>query len=132
MSRLSSDVIRKRKIISSPDVQGSANCAYDESIYSGEQRSTTLPQNRSISCLISESLLMKNNSKCFKCVRNLKEGDDRVTVEFANCQIEKGDFFIGAAGIHSLVPALKERQQVLQYCPAALIQLSVRPRHPHW
>jgi 2-polyprenyl-6-methoxyphenol hydroxylase-like FAD-dependent oxidoreductase len=38
MSTLSSDSIRKRKITSLPDVQGSANCAYDESIYSGEQR----------------------------------------------------------------------------------------------
>jgi hypothetical protein len=74
-------------------------------------------KNRSISCLISESLLMKNNSKYLKCV-SILEGDD------ANCQIEKGDFIIDVAGIHSLArryPALGECQQVLQY----------RPRCPH-
>ena len=55
-------------------------------------------KNRSISCLIPGSLLMKNNSKCFKCVRILEEGGDRVTVEFANCQIEKATLLSARTG----------------------------------
>jgi hypothetical protein len=43
---------------------------------------------RSISCLISESLLTRSSSKCFRCAHIFGEGDNRMTVEFANCQIE--------------------------------------------
>jgi hypothetical protein len=70
-------------------------------------------KNRSISCLISESLLMKNNSKYLKCV-SILEGDD------ANCQIEKGDFIIDVAGIHSLArryPALGECHRFYSIAP---------------
>jgi len=90
MSTLSSDLIRKRKITFLPDARGSANCAYDERASIQANRDQPLCRKiRSILCLTSERLLMKNNSKCFKCVYILEEGDDRVTIEFANCQIER-------------------------------------------
>jgi 2-polyprenyl-6-methoxyphenol hydroxylase-like FAD-dependent oxidoreductase len=62
-----------------------------------------------LSRLLRQGIEIRYDSKCIKiseddqAVQNEAGGRGGVTVEFANGQIEKGDFVIGADGIHSSV-----------------------------